>query len=73
MTTSPFAALVIFSNHRLLKILVSVGSVAHPYNGNHSANVKLLKLGSLMSIQVANFRNVCEISELCSGLAEEGI
>src|SRR5713101_7381102 len=39
-----------------------VRSAAHPCNGNHSANLKLLKLGSLTGIQVANFRNVCEIS-----------
>src|SRR6266436_4850205 len=39
-----------------------------PCNGNHSANVKLLKLGSVMGIQVASFRNACEISELCSGI-----
>jgi hypothetical protein len=45
-----------------------MGSVAHACNGNHSANVKLLKLGSVLSIQVANFRDVCEISELCSGI-----
>ena len=26
-----------------------------------------------MGIQVANFRNACEISELCFGVAEKGI
>ena len=43
------------------------GAVAYFCKGNYRANVKLLKLGSLMSIQVASFRNVCEISELRSG------
>jgi hypothetical protein len=33
-----------------------VGSVAHPCSGNQSANVKLLKLGSVTGIQVASFR-----------------
>jgi hypothetical protein len=42
-----------------------MSSIAHACNGNHSAKVKLLKLGSVLSIQVANFRNVCEMSELC--------
>jgi hypothetical protein len=73
MTTSPFSALVIFSNHRLLRILSSVSSVAHPCNGNHGANVKLLKLGSWTGIQVASFRNVCEISEQCSGARAEEV
>src|SRR6266851_10515451 len=41
---------------------------AHPCNGNRRANVKFLKLGSLTSIRVASFRNVCEISEPCSGI-----
>src|SRR5260370_17024067 len=48
--------------------VVACGAVTRPCNGNHDANVRLLKLSGLMSIQVANFRNVCEISELCSGI-----
>src|SRR6266851_6162492 len=44
-----------------------------PCNGNHCANVKLVNLGSLTSIRVASFRNVCEISELSSGIHSEGI
>ena len=39
-----------------------------PCNGNHSANIKFLKLASLTAIQIAIFRKVCEISELCSGI-----
>jgi hypothetical protein len=51
----------------ILPLSCSPAVVTHFCNGNYSANVKLLKIGSLMTIQVANFRNVCENSQLCSG------
>jgi hypothetical protein len=47
-------------------MLITVTSFTLTRKGNDSANVKLLKLGHLESIQVASFRNVCEISQLYS-------
>jgi len=40
---------------------------------NDRANVKLLKISSLSTIQVANFRNVAKIHNCALRLAEEGI
>jgi hypothetical protein len=69
MTISPFTSLVIFSTHPLLRILPSVRFVAHSYNGNHSANPKLWKIGSLMGIHVAIFRNVAKSRNCALGFA----
>src|SRR5260370_460483 len=51
-TTSPFAALVIFSIHPLLRILIAVTSFTHACNGNHSAKRKLLKLRQLKKSKI---------------------
>lgn len=68
MTTSPFTALVIFSTHPPLRILPFVRFVAHSDNRNHGANLKLWKIGSLMGIQVAIFRNVLRNLETGPGI-----
>src|SRR6266852_3862696 len=52
MTTSPFAALVIFSIHPLLRILIPVTPFTHACNGNHSAKRKLLKLRQLKESKI---------------------
>ena len=52
---------------------LEISSVAHPWNSNRRANVNLLNLGSLTTIQIANFRNVAKIRNCALGLAEEGI
>src|SRR5713101_4605297 len=54
--------LSIFILFEILTAAVACGPL-HPCNGNHRANFKLLTLSVLMSIQVASFRNVYEISE----------
>jgi hypothetical protein len=53
VTTSPFAALVIFSIQPLLRILIPVASVTHACNGNHGAIGKLLILCVLVAIEMA--------------------
>src|SRR5216684_617816 len=54
-------------------ILTSVRSVAHLCNGNHSANLKLLKLGSWAGIRLRIFATFAKCRNCALGFAEEGI
>ena len=62
MTTSPIAALVIFSIHPLLRVLIPVTSFAHACNGNYSAKRKLLKLLQLKESKIG------EVSQLAKAV-----
>src|SRR6266404_6773 len=66
-TTSPFADLVIFSTHPLLRILTSVDPVTWLCSRNHSANVKLLKVGGLVEDQDCDSRKSANFATVRSG------
>src|SRR5882724_13352082 len=72
-TTSPFADLVIFSTHPLLRILTSVDPVTRLCRGNHSANLKLLKVGGLVEDQDCDSRKSANFATVRSGLVEEDV
>src|SRR5882724_8377346 len=71
-TTSPFADLAIFSTHPLLRILTSVDPVTRLW-GNHSANLKLLKVGGLVEDQDCDSRKSANFATVRSGLVEEDV
>src|SRR5216683_4184950 len=50
-----------------------MGSVAHPCNGNHRANVKLLKVSCLVENQNCDVRKSANFATVRSGLDEEAI
>src|SRR5713226_700069 len=50
-----------------------MGSVAHSCNGNHRANVKLLKVSCLVENQNCDVRKSANFATVRSGLAEEDI
>src|SRR6266699_7066311 len=60
ITTSPFAALVIFSIHPL-QILITETSFTHTCDGKQSANVKQLKIGAFAGAKIVNVHKFAKL------------